>query len=166
MPATIPRTLEGVRQAIYAALTTPLLAYNLWDGATFAAKTLPATSVVPKAQWNVGGAEPPSPLVAYVVGKSAPLSRYHLESVLTAKISISSSSSSDEVSEIAEGVNARLNFADQEGGPYAGAISRAGAAGYLPAIFREIKITRQSDPAFEEKTNRWYVIIEYHIVAI
>ena len=162
-----PRTVAAVRQAIYAALTTPPLGYQLWNGTAFAAALLPAANVVPKLTFNPGAADPPSPLIAYAVSLLAPTSRHLFgEQNLRATLQISASSSSDEVTEIAEAVNARLNFADQEGGPWAGAISRAGAAGYLGVVVRWIEIERWSDPAFEEKSARWYVTLIYKIAAI
>ncbi|MBC5805625.1 MAG: hypothetical protein ACR2KS_10130 [Candidatus Eremiobacter antarcticus] len=165
MATVIPRTLEAVREAIYHALTSPPLVYTLWDGTAFSPKTLPATSVVPKAQWNTGAAIP-SPLVAFTVGRNAPFSAYVPLSVLTAKVWVSASSSSDEVTQIAEAVNAILNFGDEQGSPYGKSLSRAGGAANLPVIFNKCVVTRQSDPAFEDKTNRWYVVIQYEVVAL
>lgn len=152
---------RGLRQAIYAALTPEGgLQYQTQTGTA----TLPVDNVVPKAVNLAGGTQAPSPLVAYSVATRGQVSR-GIGFAYSVKVWVVSSLNNDEPEDIWDAISRTLNLADMQGGAYAAPdLSRAGGGAVLPVALYEMKVTRVSDTAFEEKTSRWYLTAELSVV--
>lgn len=161
------QTIQAFRQRVYAALTSPPLAYSI-NGA--APVDLPSTSVIPRWLWEIGQTAP-MPLVAFAVeGRGDPSivlgSATGIRS-LRLKIWTVSGNGIDEVTSIYEAVRAVLNYADQDAPPGVTDLSRAGTGGsdqpLTVQLCREIDV---HDPAYEIETKRWYLSAEYDVVAL
>lgn len=157
------RTQQAFRQAVYARLTAPPMTYQINDAPV---QTLPIANVVPRAVWipGRGGTPPPMPLVAYSVSTRDNPPRQAEDRGLWMKIWCVSSSGPDECSEIYEAVRALVHTADQQGP--APDLSRASTASTLGLVVRKCTEERVSDVDFEEKTQRWYLVAEYRVVAL
>lgn len=170
------RTLQAVRQVLYAALTAPPLTYQINDGAPI---TLSAQNVAARPVWTPaigGGPQAPSPYVCFAVG-GAGHSTLIAERGLRARIWVSSDSGSnapdDEVTELYEAIRARLHGADDEATsdwlefapPSLSRIDTAHALGV--AIRRCRELSPGAQPAdYEPQSGRWYVSATYEIVAV
>lgn len=157
------RTLQSLRQRIFAALTSPLLTYTVNDGSP---QTLPAANVQPKAVWEVGKTAP-MPLVCFTVeGRESPVRAFN-ERVLRLKLWVVSESGQSECSELYEAVRAILHLGDSESVPDGPAnLSRKATGTTLALGMRECIETRVSGVDYERETNRWYLVAEYRIVAV
>lgn len=170
------RTLQAVRQVLYAALTTPPLTYQINSGAPI---TLSAQNVAARPVWTPavgGGAQPPSPYVCFSVG-GAGHETLIAERLLRARFWVSSASGSaapdDDVTELYEAVRERLHGADDDA--QAGfesfappSLSRSATGQTLGVIVRRC---REQPPGalaadFDDKSGRWYISATYEIVAI
>ena len=171
------RTIQAVRQVIYAALTSPQISYMVNDDGPF---TLPVANVSARPTWApaVGGQpDPPTPYVAFAVGGSG-----HdvmlAERAMRMQIWISSCSSNvapdDEVTELYEAIREILHGADDDDDPGSWlqfrppSLSRSDTAQTLGLAIRRC---REMNPGalpadFEPSTARWYVSARYEIVAV
>jgi hypothetical protein len=156
----VSRAVQACSQAIYSALTSPLLSYNVNTAGPF---TLPAANVFPRAVFEVKS--PPMPMIAFSVSDVGQISRYAAHRKLRAKFWVVSGVGTDECREISEAVRDRINLGDQEGGAAASDLSVTSGPN-LQIRFYEIKETRASDVAFEAETNKWYRVLEFDITAI
>lgn len=170
------RTLQAVRQVVYAALTSPQLVYTVNDGSPI---TLPVANVSSRAPWNpaVGGSlQPPSPFVAFSVG-----GRGHdtmlAERQMRLKIWVSSNSTTvspdDEVTELYEAIRARLHGADDEATSdwlqfAPPSLSRTDTAQNLGLAVRRCReVGSGALPAeFETTSARWWISAEYVVIAV
>ncbi|MHB1798061.1 MAG: hypothetical protein ACYCUI_07115 [Vulcanimicrobiaceae bacterium] len=162
------RTLQAVRQAVYAALTSPPLTYQINAGPTL---TLPAASIQNRPIWSAvaSGTEPPSPYVTFTVGGRGNIGRFTDERILDLKIVVSSTTSDDDVTEIYEAIRGRLHLADQNGtddGLAPPDLSRVAVAGVTLGVnVRECIEGRVLPAEFEKASGRWYLSATYAIVA-
>ncbi len=161
------RTLQAVRQAVYAALTSPALTYQINAGP---ALTLPAASIQNRPIWSAvaSGTEPPSPYVTFTVGGRGNIGRFSDERILDLKIWVSSSASDDDVTEIYEAIRARLHLADQNGfddGLAPPDLSRVATGSTLGVNVRECVEYRVLPAEFDKASGRWYLSATYMIVA-
>lgn len=161
------RTLQAVRQALFRALTSPPLAYQINAGPV---QTLPSTSVQNQPIWSAvaSGTTPPSPYVTFTVGSRGSIGRQTNERLLECKINVSSSGTSDDVTEIYEAIRARLQFADANGsddGFAAGDLSAVPTPTTLGLSVRECREERVLPAEFEKASGRWYISATYSIVA-
>lgn len=154
------RTVQALRQSVYAALTSPPLQYQVNNASPVA---LPAANVIPKEVWLAGGAQAPMPLVCYVVSSIGNPSRTISDRQLMLKVWCVSSAGTDECTELYEAVRSVLHTADQDGP--AKSLSRAATATTLPIAVALCVERRAPGVAFEEKTQRWYCVGEYDVIA-
>lgn len=159
------RTLQAMRQAVYAALTDPQLSYTVNAGAP---TLLPVACVLPRYVWEVDNAQP-EPFVCFAIAGSssrAPaVERWLGDRDLELQIWVVSAQGTDEVSEIYEAVRGRLNYADQEQISAGRDLSRAATGSTLAIAVRDIRETWASDPGFEPVSNKWQMSARYKIVA-
>ena len=170
------RTLQAVRQVLYAALTSPPLQYAVNDGPTI---TLSANNVAARPVWTPavsGGSQPPSPYVAFSVGGGGNATML-AERTLRMQIWVSSNSGTnapdDEVTELYEAIRARLHGADDDATSdwlqfVPPSLSRTPTAHTLGVTIRRCReINPGASPAdFEPTSARWYVSAHYLIVAV
>lgn len=168
------RTLQAVRQVIYAALTDPQIVYNVNNEGPI---TLPVENVSPRAIWNpaVGGqTQPPSPFVAFAVGGGSP-DPFQNERKLRMQIWVSSNASTyqpdDECTELYEAIRAIIHCADDE--PHDDAIPKPSLSRSTTATTLGVQIRRCREMApgalpadYEPKSARWYVSAHYEIYAL
>lgn len=170
------RTIQAVRQVLYAALISPPITYNVNDVGPL---TLPAANVAARPVWSpaVGGsAQPPTPYVAFSVG-GAGNATLLAERSLRMQIWVSSCSSDvapdDEVTELYEAIRARIHGADDELTDnwlqfQPTSLSRSDTSQALGVAIRRC---REMNPGalpagFDTATARWYVSAHYEIVAV
>lgn len=170
------RTIQAVRQVLYAALTSPALTYQINDGTPI---TLSSQNVAARPVWTPavgGGAQPPTPYVCFSVGGGGHETML-AERSLRARIWVSSNSADnppdDEVTEIYEAIRARLHGADDEATSEwlqfaPPSLSRSDTAQALGLAIRRCREMRPgAQPAdFEIASARWYVSATYEIVAV
>lgn len=155
------RTLQAVRQAIYTALTSPQLTYQINANAPV---TLPIANVIPQSIELAGGAQAPMPLIAIAIeGRGIP-SRTVNDRKLGLRIWCVSSTGPDECTELYEAVRARIHASDQDNNSYN--MSRPPTGSTLGVVFRECIEERVSPIYFENETQRWYIRAEYRVGAI
>lgn len=168
------RTIQAVRQVIYAALTSPQLVYTVNDGDPV---TLPVVNVSARPVWTPavgGGTQPPDPYVAFSVGGGSP-DAFQNERKLRMQIWVSSNSATvspdDECTELYEAIRLVLHCADDEphddGFPKP-SLSRTATATTLGVQIRRCReMSPGAFPAdYEPKSARWYVSAHYEIVAL
>lgn len=157
------RTLQALREAVYSALTTPPLQYQI-DTTSAPLQTLPAASVHAKAVWDAG--DPPMPALAFSVSAAGNPSRLEAERTLTLRVWAISASTGDECTEIYEAARARLHTADQDAPPGIADLSRPSVGGALGLVVRELIEQRVSEASFDQQTSKWYVTAEYRVIAL
>jgi hypothetical protein len=160
------QTQAALYEAVHAALTSPALPYtvNNADG-TYSTTTLPAANVVSRSAW-LNGSNPPDPLIAFSIGSKGAVSRFLPDRELRLYVWCASTF---EISArfLYEAVRARINFADQEGGDYAGAdLSRAATSRSLPLVMRSCEEIEALPCEFDRQTGRWYVTATFKVCAI
>jgi hypothetical protein len=99
------RTLTTVRQAVYAALTSPQLAYAVGDGPE---QTLPVANVLTSAPGGPAGTTLPDPFVSFSVGGRGVISQNMPERIVRLRVWCGSSASGDLATDLYEAVRARL----------------------------------------------------------
>ena len=161
------RSLTGVRQALFTALTVPTLMYTINDGT---AQTLPATSVQPFAPWNLGDQPPADPLVCFAISGRGIESRKLPDRRLGMKIWVSASTDSDLVTDLYEAIRARLAPDTDLGDGYV-SWARPAVTGQptgqntLPAIIRSCREEHVLQPEIEPATIRWWLTADWSLVA-
>jgi hypothetical protein len=127
---------------------------------------MPVSAIIPKNVWEAGGAQAPTPMVAYNVGENALKFRTLAFRAFTLKFWIVSSAGTNEVVEIFEQVRSRFELADNEAqtdGPTD--LSRAATTNTLPIVVVESKFVRATEPEFDPASKRWYLSAEFAITA-
>jgi hypothetical protein len=99
------RTLTTVRQAVYAALTSPQLTYAVGDGPE---QTLPIASVLTSAPGGPAGTTMPDPFVCFSVGGRGTISQNVPARIVRVRVWCGSSASGDLATDLYEAVRARL----------------------------------------------------------
>jgi hypothetical protein len=99
------RTLTTVRQAVYAALTSPQLTYSVGDGPV---QTLPVENVLANAPGGPAGTTLPDPLVCFALGGRGIVSSSMPQRIVRLRVWSLSSTSSDLATDLYEAVRARL----------------------------------------------------------
>lgn len=157
-----PRTLTAVRQAIYAALTSPLLTYVVNGGAPI---TIPAANVFPIAPFDMGdGSAKPDPLINFqVTGRGKP-SLELADRRITIRLWVSTASGDDDVvTEIMAAIYALIESPNAEG---ISPLSRAAGSGTLATIIREVRETDSYAPTFEGQTQRIFADATFAAIAL
>ena len=161
------RSITGVRQALFMALTTPQLNYTINDGSTIA---LPAASIQPFAPWNLGDQPPADPLVCFAISGRGIESKQIPDRHLGMKIWVSASTDSDLVTDLYEAIRARLSPDTDYGDGYV-SWSRAAVTGQptgsntLSATIRSCREEMVLQPEIEPATIRWWLTAEWSLVA-
>lgn len=156
------RTLSAIRQAVYTALTSPLLTYTVNNGS---AQTLPAANVFPMAPFDMGdGSTKPDPLVNFqVTGRGKP-SLQLSDRRIVIKVWVSTASGSDDtVTEIMAAIYGVLESPNAEG---VSPLSRAATGSTLAATIREVRETESIGATFEMMTQRIYADATFSAIAI
>lgn len=155
------RTIAALRQAVFAALTSPALSYTVNNGAP---QPLAAGNVRPGGQF-VGAGVAPDPFVSFEISAGPTISLAIADRRVHIKVAVSSAAAGgdDLVTEILEGVRARL-ISGPEG---ISALSRAATGSTLPVTVREIReVGTPLGAAFESVSQRWYASTEFSAIAL
>ena len=157
------RLMQAVRQAIYKALTSPALSYQV---NTDLPKTLLNTSVIPRSVWLTGAETAPSPLVAFAVSERPQVFNSVQYRTLRLSIWVVSSASEDECVELFEALRERLNLADDSGRALNQTpLSTVATNTNLGASITQCHILSVSAPDYDTTSKRWYCLSEFGITA-
>jgi hypothetical protein len=160
-------TLQGLRAAVFQALTVPLLTYQIDQEPI---QTVPAANIVAKSIWNLTAHfapnPPPMPSVAFAVTTVARrFSRALIERELRLQIWIVSDQSTDDVTMLYEAIRSRIYLADQDAPPGVSDLSRAASSTQLSLTVRACVEIDTTAPDFNDADQRFEMQAEYSVVA-
>jgi hypothetical protein len=161
--STPRRVGQAVRQILFATLTSPPLVYKQDTGSGYSDITLPSTSVVPRAIWNLVD-NVPSTYVCFAIKGRGATSRAVADRRMVATFWIVGQDE-DECEEIYEAIRARVHTGDQDPGFFATDLSRAGDVADLGAAIIECVEQTAYPCDFDKTTARWMKVVTFSMVA-